>query len=77
MTMTFAEETRREFLHDSLTAAAAATLGAGSILAAQDQQPGEGLPRRPLGRTGVRVSILCLGGWHIGDIRDKKEAIRI
>src|SRR5260370_9072597 len=25
-----------------------------------------GLPMRELGRTGERVSILCLGGWHIG-----------
>ena len=24
------------------------------------------IPTRPLGKTGVNVSILCLGGWHIG-----------
>ena len=69
------DETRREFLQESLTAAA--TLGASPILLGQEQRAGEGLPMRPLGRTGVRVSILCLGGWHIGDVRDKKEAIRI
>jgi predicted aldo/keto reductase-like oxidoreductase len=38
---------------------------AGTLLAAQ-QDTGEGLPTRPLGTTGERVSILCLGGWHIG-----------
>jgi predicted aldo/keto reductase-like oxidoreductase len=37
-----------------------------------------GLPSRPLGKTGVDVSIICLGGWHIGQpaIGDA-EAIRI
>jgi predicted aldo/keto reductase-like oxidoreductase len=37
-----------------------------------------GLPSRPLGKTGVNVSIICLGGWHIGQpaIGDA-EAIRI
>jgi predicted aldo/keto reductase-like oxidoreductase len=25
-----------------------------------------GIPTRPLGKTGANVSILCLGGWHIG-----------
>src|SRR5262249_39728407 len=24
------------------------------------------IPTRPLGKTGVNVSIICLGGWHIG-----------
>jgi predicted aldo/keto reductase-like oxidoreductase len=24
------------------------------------------IPTRPLGKTGAHVSILCLGGWHIG-----------
>jgi predicted aldo/keto reductase-like oxidoreductase len=36
-----------------------------------------GLPTRILGRTGARVSILGLGGWHIGAIKDEAEAIRI
>lgn len=36
-----------------------------------------GLPTRPLGRTGVDVSILCLGGWHIGSVTDEAEAIQI
>ncbi|QEL14891.1 aldo/keto reductase [Limnoglobus roseus] len=36
------------------------------------------LPTRPLGKTGVDVSLICLGGWHIGQpaIGDA-EAIRI
>src|SRR5262249_19399453 len=31
----------------------------------------------PLGKTGVNVSILCLGGWHIGSVKDEQEAIKI
>lgn len=36
-----------------------------------------GLPTRLLGRTGVEVSILCLGGWHIRANNDDTDAIRI
>ena len=36
-----------------------------------------GLPQRVLGRTRQKVSILCLGGWHIGAVKDDKESIRI
>ena len=43
----------------------------------EDKKPGEGIPTRPLGKTGVNVSILCLGGWHIGAVKDKDEAVKI
>jgi aryl-alcohol dehydrogenase-like predicted oxidoreductase len=70
--------TRREFLE---TAAGGAALGMTALTSGAEQeggnQPNRGLPTRPLGRTGVRVSILCLGGWHIGSVRDEDEAIRI
>jgi aryl-alcohol dehydrogenase-like predicted oxidoreductase len=36
-----------------------------------------GIPTRVLGRTGVSVSALCLGGWHIGAVKEEPEAIRI
>lgn len=37
-----------------------------------------GLPTRPLGKTGVQVSCLCFGGWHIGQPEiPQDEAIRI
>ena len=25
----------------------------------------------------MNVSILCLGGWHIGSVKDKDEAVKI
>jgi aryl-alcohol dehydrogenase-like predicted oxidoreductase len=35
------------------------------------------IPRRPLGRTGERVSILGMGGHHLGDVRDVDTAVRM
>ncbi|MBY0514742.1 MAG: aldo/keto reductase [Gemmataceae bacterium] len=68
------DETRREFLQHAGAATAAAAVGT----AASAQQPaGAGLPQRPLGKTGVNVSIICLGGWHIGDVKDQAEAVKI
>jgi hypothetical protein len=56
--------TRREFL----TGVAAASLL--TQAAAQEKPSGSGIPTRPLGTTGINVSIVCLGGWHIGSIRE-------
>jgi predicted aldo/keto reductase-like oxidoreductase len=64
--------TRREFLQMGLASAAGLGLPAGLESAGS-----QGLPTRPLGKTGERVSILCLGGWHIGAVKDEKEAVRI
>jgi uncharacterized protein len=37
-----------------------------------------GIPTRPLGKTGVNVSIICFGGWHIGQpVIGDAEAERI
>ena len=35
------------------------------------------VPRRPLGRTGAEVSIMGLGGYHLGTISSAREAVRI
>ncbi len=66
---------RREFLQASLAAGAALTVAAAAPGA--DDASATGLPTRPLGKTGERVSIICLGGWHIGAVKDEKEAIQI
>jgi uncharacterized protein len=70
-----ADETRREFMQSA--GAVAATAAMGATTAAEDKKPGEGIPTRPLGKTGVNVSILCLGGWHIGSVKDKDEAVKM
>jgi uncharacterized protein len=35
------------------------------------------VPTRPLGATGVDVSILGLGGYHLGKIASEREAVRL
>ena len=36
-----------------------------------------GIPTRILGRTGLRVTVLCVGGYHIGKDRDPKLGVGI
>src|SRR5204863_4985796 len=35
------------------------------------------IPRRPLGRTGVEVCAIGLGGYHLGTVGSRREAVRI
>jgi uncharacterized protein len=69
--------TRREFLVEAAASAFAVGALASEVLASQQPAGSSGLPTRVLGRTGEPVSILCLGGWHIGSVKDPGEAIRI
>ncbi len=55
---------RRTFLQAGVAAGVSMSLA--ESLFSQQQDNGQGLPTRPLGKTQVHVSILCLGGWHIG-----------
>jgi uncharacterized protein len=43
----------------------------------QRLQDAAAIPVRPLGRTGVTVSALGLGGYHIGKIPNQRKAIRL
>jgi aryl-alcohol dehydrogenase-like predicted oxidoreductase len=47
--------------------------------AAQGQTPNQddSVPRRPLGGTGVQVSALGIGGYHLGSAKDQAEATQI
>ncbi|HYO84127.1 MAG TPA: aldo/keto reductase [Bryobacteraceae bacterium] len=56
---------------------AAAALLSQQLPGQTDSGSASGIPTRPFGRTGVRVSIIGLGGWHIGAVKDDNEAIRI
>ena len=69
--------TRREFLLEASLSGVALGALAGDVFASQQSASATGLPTRALGRTPERVSILCLGGWHIGSVKDPSEAIRI
>jgi aryl-alcohol dehydrogenase-like predicted oxidoreductase len=78
------EPNRREFLQAGLVGTGAALAGslnaAPGALGAALQNPEGGLtmiPTRALGNTGERVSILGLGGFHLGTISSFEEAARI
>jgi len=69
---------RRRFLQ------AAGTLGAGAALAARlpsaadppDKKDADGgIPRRPFGKAGDKVSILGVGGHHLGDLPTVDDAV--
>jgi predicted aldo/keto reductase-like oxidoreductase len=65
--------TRREFLEMGV----AATLAAGTGEIGWAGQTKSEVPRRTLGRTGEKVSMVGLGGYHIGSQKDEQESIRI
>jgi uncharacterized protein len=78
--------TRRSFLRNAAVAGAA-TLGPmalphDSAKAEPPKQAGGAsgvgsageVPKRPFGKTGLQVSIIGLGGYHLGSTRDQAEA---
>src|ERR1700686_5316866 len=68
---------RREFL--GMTAASLFMAGSLSGAAKPDTRPDtrNGMPYRTLGRTGEKVSLIGLGGYHLGNQSDPEESIRI
>lgn len=69
--------TRREFVRLSAAAAAMLALGPRVRAAAPAVEPRGGIPYRTLGRTGEKVSLIGLGGAHIGMQKDENESIAI
>ncbi len=65
--------TRREFLG----VAVAATCAAGSETFSWAADTRVGVPYRTLGRTGEKVSMVGLGGYHLGNPSDEQDSIRI
>ena len=65
--------TRRDFLGF----AAASVLFASSGQPFEQLEPRNGIPFRRLGRTGEKVSLIGLGGYHIGSQADAQESVRI
>lgn len=62
---------RRDFLR-ATSALAAITLTRGS-----DSAETKAIPKRPLGKTGEQVSLLGVGGFHIGAIEDEQKSIAL
>ncbi len=65
--------TRREFLELGV----AATLAAGAEELTWAAENRSDIPQRTLGRTGEKISMVGLGGYHIGSQKDEQESIRI
>jgi predicted aldo/keto reductase-like oxidoreductase len=66
--------TRREFLGAMLTTSFLAGVAGTDLWAAGAEN---GIPYRKLGRTGERVSLVGLGGYHLGMQSDEQESIKI
>ena len=64
---------RRTFVKGSAAVTAALATG-GRLSAMQNEQGEETVPQRPLGKTGVNVSALGVGGYHLGSTKDQAEA---
>jgi predicted aldo/keto reductase-like oxidoreductase len=65
--------TRRDFV--GMAVAAGVVAGTGNLAWAVDDKTG--MTYRTLGRTGEKVSMMGLGGFHIGTQKDEQESIRI
>lgn len=65
---------RRKFLQAAVASLAAAGFGREALALQKDSATG--IPTRPLGRSGERIPIVGLGGYHIGRA-EETEAIRI
>src|SRR5216117_3350837 len=78
------DPTRRDFMRSVGALGAAVRLSAhvGALNSAAatrkglDAGSGE-IPRRPLGRTGVQVSAIGVGGHHLGDLSTVDDAVRL
>jgi len=64
--------TRRKFIESTTLLAA---MGGSTAMAQTNSS--DAIPQRPLGRTGVNVSIIGLGGYHLGSAKDLSEAKQI
>lgn len=68
--------TRRTFVKGAAVLTASALVNPTLELAGQPPQTGgpDQVPQRPLGKTGVQVSALGVGGYHLGSTKDQQEA---
>ena len=67
---------RRQFMQTGAAGLATAALAAAQAEAARVENA-EGIPLRPLGRTGENVTMICLGGYHSSVHQDEGASIRL
>jgi aryl-alcohol dehydrogenase-like predicted oxidoreductase len=76
------EWNRRSFIKGAAVLGAAPLFAGGSMAQDQDhkdrsQVPSGTVPKKPLGRTGVQVSAMGLGGYHLGSAETDQAANEI
>jgi len=67
---------RRGFLRVAMAGSAAVSVATPATRAAEADQK-QGVPYRALGRTGVKVSAIGMGGFHLGSASSDSEGIRL
>ena len=68
---------RRGFLKAATTAATAAAVGEAGIDYARAAETLGPIPERTLGRTGLKVAMMGLGGYHAGVHEQEEDSIRL
>jgi aryl-alcohol dehydrogenase-like predicted oxidoreductase len=73
------EFSRRVFIRSAAIVGASAMASNQSFSSEQQgkQNSGASVPKRSLGKTGVQVSALGIGGYHLGSTKDQNEANQI
>jgi predicted aldo/keto reductase-like oxidoreductase len=71
--------TRRSFVKGSAAAVTASFVVRPGMASGRSGQAREadGVPHRPLGKTGAQVSCLGVGGYHLGSIKEEKESTEL
>ncbi|MCU1241343.1 MAG: Aldo/keto reductase [Candidatus Acidoferrum typicum] len=71
--------TRRGFVKASAAVVTGSFVARPGSAAVGSRQGGatEGVPHRPLGKTGALVSCLGVGGYHLGSIKEEKESTEL
>ena len=71
--------TRRSFVKGSAAAVTASLVVRPGLTSPGNRQAAatEGVPHRPLGKTGALVSCLGVGGYHLGSIKEEKESTEL
>jgi len=73
---------RRRFLRAATGTVIGAAMAPGAVVAAaaplaMTNTGPDQIPRKPLGKTGERVSIIGVGGYHLGTMRAGDDAVRL
>ncbi len=70
--MSTRDYSRREFIQTLM-----AGVALGSVMMSMQRCSSRGIPTRPLGKTGIHVPILCIGGWDAAANKSDEEGVKL